>query len=67
MSNVALEFMGGPYDGEVRAVNEQALHVTAPEPDRKAYCKYARYRDLMVYLGSGTKEELSELRLGTSN
>ncbi len=63
MGAVAREFVGGPYDKELRAVSELAINVIVREPGIGYWCKYTRFGEDMVYLGTGTRAKVAELKL----
>ena len=68
MSSIAREFIGGPYDKQMRVINSTSRTVVVRHPDVRAlYCKYALYSGEMVFLGKGTIDELSEVTLDSTH
>ena len=65
MSYMPREFIGGPLDGELRVVSSTAVFVTAPHPSGEGFCKYGLYKEDMMFIDSGSKEELLEKILGS--
>ena len=70
MSEIVRDFMGGPFDGEGRVVNEKSMSIVAQIPAAKIssyvgseYCKYCLKDGLMIYVGTGTKTYLAKRKL----
>ena len=70
MPEIMREFMGGPFDGDGRAVNEKSMSVVAQIPAAKIssyagseYCKYCLKDGLMIYVDTGTKTYLAKKKL----